>query len=522
MKTMSSSPVVPADLFDLKLLPAWVKEPAEPRSYEDYTGEEREQPRDRQRPRRNKRDRFKRSAFKVRRPVKAGKPDAHEAKKAGRDSESVRERGRSPRPSPSKAEARRTRGRMDHGEERHSGDRRSPVVRMPLEITTHFLPNSRVLENVEAQIKSGSVAYSVYALARLFLEKPERYEVRLTTKAGSPLYQLGENGAVSLNREFLERNAFRLAHEDFYEIDVTQSDPIKGNFSNVARCRLSGTLLGPTNYHNYQPQLRTLYEQRFSRRMSFADYQRQIEIVNDPTLIERWKEQARTVTTFKTLNGETSSTFASATEAERHFRSNHLPGLLRSVDEVTISGVLSRRLPDRTLNRALEDAWTRETRSPSNMMQELAGRFRQAGLNVFRHRRGMLFVSPIRARPFVHAQAEVSSSVNAILEILAAAPGTNRKELFEKLIADVANEEMESRKLALASDLRWLINEGYLIEFNDGSLDLPRGKAKPQEVVAAVEPAPSLSSGSAGEPMEQALAAVSEGPEPSELEIGGS
>jgi hypothetical protein len=516
---MSSSPVEPADLFDLKLLPAWVKEPAEPRSYEHYTGEEREQPRDRQRPRRNKRDRFKRSAFKARRPVRAGKSDVHEAKKAGRDSENVRGRGRSPRRSRSKAG--RARPRMDHGEG-CPRDRRPPVPQEMLEITTRFLPCSRVFDNVVAQIKSGSVAYSVFALARLFLEKPERYEVRLTAKAGSPLYQLGENGAVSLNREFLERNAFRLAHKDFYKIDITQSDPIKGNFSNVARCRLSGTLLGPTNYHNYQPQLRTLYEQRFSRRMNFADYQRQIEIVNDPASIERWKEQARTVTTFKTLNGETSSTFSSAAEAERHFRSNHLPGLLRSVDEVTISGVLSRRLPDRTLNRALEDAWTRETRSPSNMMQELAGRFRQAGLNVFRHRRGMLFVSPIRVRPFVHAQAEVSSSVNAILEILAAAPGTNRKELFEKLIADVANEEMESRKLALASDLRWLINEGYLIEFNDGSLDLPRGKAKPQEVVAAVEPAPSLSSGSAGEPMEQTLAAVSEGPEPSELEIGGS
>ena len=39
---MSSSPVEPADLFDLKLLPAWVKEPAEPRSYEHYAGEERE------------------------------------------------------------------------------------------------------------------------------------------------------------------------------------------------------------------------------------------------------------------------------------------------------------------------------------------------------------------------------------------------------------------------------------------------------------------------------------------------
>ena len=95
---MSSSPVEPADLFDLKLLPAWVKEPTEPRSYEHYTGEEGERPRDGRRPPRDKRDRnFKRSAFKAQRPFKARKADAHEPKKAGRDSESVRERVRSPR-----------------------------------------------------------------------------------------------------------------------------------------------------------------------------------------------------------------------------------------------------------------------------------------------------------------------------------------------------------------------------------------------------------------------------------------
>src|SRR6266480_2112784 len=484
-KTMSSSPVEPVDLLDLKLLPAWVKEPAKERIYEHASGGED--------------DRRSRAPNRFR-------------------------RDRAPRSRESKMSRESQNGRDGRARGRNHGDQRKVFRAIaPAEITVRFLPHSSAFESVVAQIKSASVAYSIFALARLFLEKPERYDVQLAAKAESPVYQLGENGAMSLDRDFLERNAFRFAHGDFYKIDITESDPIKGNFSNVARCRLSGRLLGPTNHHNYQPQLRTLYEQRFSRRMSFADYQRQIEIVNDLALIERWKEQARTVTTFITLNEDACSTFSSAAEAERHFRSNYLPGVLGSVNEATISGVLSRRLADRTLNHALEDAWMRETRSPSNMIQELAGRFRQTGLHVFRHRRGMLFVSPIRVRPFVHAQAEVSSSVNAILEVLAAAPGTNRKEFFEKLIVDVANEEVESRKLALASDLRWLINEGYLIEFNDGSLDLPRAKAKPQEgVVGAAEPAVSLSNGSAAEPMEQAFAAVDAASIPSELEIGGS
>jgi hypothetical protein len=488
MQAMSQSTVETVDLLDLKLLPAWVKEPADATGYSAYAAEEEK--RDLRGVGHGKDKRAKSNAQR-------GTLNAERStfRKVGRDSERGRGERRRPR-------------RVGHREgERPNRDGHAPVKRTP-PVTVRFMPYSPALENVAAQIKSGSVAYSLFALARLFLEKPVGYEVCLTTKEESTLYRLGENGMMSADREFLERNAFRFAHRDFYQIDVVETDPIKGNFSNVARCRLSGTLLGPTNHHNYQPQLRSLYEQRFSRRISFADYQRQIEIVSDSALIERWKEEARKATTYTTLHEETPLTFSYGVEAERHFRSHYLPGLIRSIGEVTIGGALSRRLPDRTLNRAIEEAWARETRSPSNMMQELAGRFRENGLQVFRHRRGMLFVSAIRVRAFVHEQAGVSLSVNAILQALAGTPGINRKQLSEKLIGDDAMEDAEPRRLALASDLRWLINEGYVIEFNDGSLDLPRAKVSPRDAVAAVESAAKLSNGSTAEPAEQPLAAT--------------
>src|SRR5438067_11833089 len=136
-------------------------------------------------------------------------------------------------------------GESQNGRDRRARNRNHGYQRKvfraiaPAEITVRFLPHSPAFDNVGAQIKSASVAYSIFALARLFLEKPERYDVRLTAKADSPVYRLGENGAMSLDRDFLERNAFRFAREDFYKIDITQTDSFKGNYSNVARCRLS-------------------------------------------------------------------------------------------------------------------------------------------------------------------------------------------------------------------------------------------------------------------------------------------
>ncbi len=409
-----------------------------------------------------------------------------------------------------------------------------------------FLPQPPAFENVVTQIKSDALTYSLFALARLFLEKPTRYDVRLTAPADSPLLQLGEDGALSVDRQFLERDAFRFAQSEFYKTDVTETEPIKGNFTNVARCKLSGTVLGPTNHHDYQKRLRQLYEQRFSRRTSFTDYQRSVEIVSDPALVEKWKDDARKITTFTTLREEAPATFSSATEAERHFRQTYLPNLIRTVSELTIGGVDSRQLADRVLNRVVEDAWSAQNRSPSQMMQELAAQFRQAALHVFRHRRGMLFVSPIRVRPFVQDGAAISPLVKTILDNLSAAPRINRKQLAEKIIVDsaaaaastkeaLAGEEGERAKLALASDLRWLISEGYVIEFNDGSLDLPRVKAKPKETVVAAVSATANESPtqnpkeevveavvSTAEPIEQAFGTNASTTSADEAEIGGS
>jgi hypothetical protein len=468
MNVMSAQPVEPADLLDLKLLPAWVKEPHATGHYDHYKPEE---PPSEQRSRGRgvgPKDRTFRSHDRRGQTQRPGsKPDRPDRRRQG---------GRTPK---KESAGRRD---SDKGKHRRSPDRVPQAAPKPFEGTIRFLPRQTVFENVIAQIKSGSVTYSLFVLARLFLEKPGRYEVRLTAKAEAPLYRLGENGEVSVDREFLERNAFRFAQRDFYQVNIVESDPIKGNFSNVARCRLSGTLLGPTNHHAYQPQLRSLYEQRFSRRMTFADYQRQIEIVSDPAVVERWKEEARKTTTYTTVREQEPLTFPSAAEAERHFRSHYFPALVQGMEEVTVGGTPSRSLPDRILNRAIEEAWVRETRSPSNIMQELASRFRQNALHIFRHRRGMLFVSPIRVRAFVHEEAGVSPSVNAILEAVSSTSGINRKQLFETLTGNGASDDVEPRRLALASDLRWMINEGYLIEFNDGSLDRPRMKSKrPQQ-----------------------------------------
>jgi hypothetical protein len=470
MQYMRSVPSAgePLDLIDLKFLPAWVKEDwSAPRSAE---WEEDQEP-------------WPRSGERRR---------VHPARRPRREQKNRDRRDRRSR------DERRMPDRRDRKPSRDFLARREAPVPPPApQLDVHFLPQAAAFENVAAQIKSGTVAYSVYALARLFLQKPERYRVRVKTKDACPLFRLGESNEVSTNRTALEDSAFRLMREKFYETKVTLNDPIKGDFNSVARERTTGTLLGPTNHHSYQPQVRRLYEQRFSRRISFLNFQRQIESVSDPALVEQWKEEARKVTTFVTRQEEPAQTFNTEAEAERHFREKYLPPLITETQDAEIDGVTSRRLPDRGIARLIENAWSAEVRSPSGMMQELAGRFRGIGLQIFRHRKGMLFVSPIRLKPI--DESAVSDSVRQILETLKASPRINRKELAGKLIPpETEPAEAEKTKLSLASDLHWMIRQGYVIEFNEGSLDLPRAKPPKKETAESTAVADAVQAARSG------------------------
>ena len=335
----------------------------------------------------------------------------------------------------------------------------------------------------------------------MFLQEPARHWVQFTVEPaaaqnGVSLYQLGEEGPITLDRATLERIAFDSAREQFYVEQTVQKEPLKGNFANVARERQSGTLLGPTNYHGYQPALRALYEARFSRRMSFEDYRRGIEIVSDPALVEKWKEEARTTTTIVTKDGDPPTTVGTMADARAHFRQHHFDALVQSGTVRRVHGSVARNLPDAALMQAIRQEHETELRYPARFVQLLREGLQNAGLHIFKHRKRVVYVSLSRPTPFVPGNGAVSENVAAILEIIGRSPLCTRKVIAEHVFSrqkpapanetatpaaeaatlppDAPAEDAAAKaKGALAADLRFLVQAGHIIEFHNGTFDLP-------------------------------------------------
>jgi hypothetical protein len=352
------------------------------------------------------------------------------------------------------------------------------------------LPEERAFAKVIEQIKQGHTAYPLFGLARMFLERPERHRLRLRSLDNSKmLYQLDDYGAVALESIALERIAFSEKRDEFYATEMVEKEPIKGNFASVARCTLSGRVLGPTNYHTFQKTIRSLYDQRFSRRMGFEEYRRTIEITTDPTIVNQWKEEARKVMTFRTREGDPPLTFESLSALEQHFRENYLQKVVKPCLAAEIYGDHVRHLPDRSVVAAIRKARDRENRFPAQMAGALRHGLNQAGLHVFKHKKRILYISTVRPQLFDPNQASLSLGLAAILAALRSYPRITRKQLAEKVLAkllgeksrDTSSSEYAQARTNLASDLLWLAKAGHVIEFSDGTLDLPLSPKAPEQ-----------------------------------------
>ncbi len=493
----------PISSFDLRFTPDWLKESENENRYADYEGEMREGRRERDsRPRRGGgSDRQRRDQREQRGP-------------GARPSRPGGQRSRDPASSqrPPRAE--------DRNRPRRDEPRSAPPEEVePAAVQVDFLPEEHAFSKVIQQIKQGHTAYPLFGLARMFLERPERHRLRIRSLDNSKmLYQLNDHGPIALESVALERIAFSEKRDEFYATEMVEKEPIKGNFTSVARCTLSGRVLGPTNYHTFQKTIRSLYDQRFSRRMSFEEYRRTIEITTDPTIVNQWKEEARKVMTFRTREGDPPLTFENLSTLEQHFRENYFQKVVKPCLAAEIYGDHVRHLPDRSVVAAIRKARDRENRFPAQMAGALRHGLNQAGLHVFKHKKRILYISTVRPQLFDSNQASLSPGLAAILAALHSYPRITRKQLAEKVLAkllgeksrDPSSSEYLQGKTNLASDLLWLAKAGHVIEFSDGTLDLPLSPKAPEQKgpIESLSPVVPAATGSAVPKEEADLATV--------------
>lgn len=462
---MSDIPDLGLDLESL-FQPAWTKGKTEANRFEQFTGQEGVRPE-----RRPRRDGDRRGP----RREGGGEP-----------------RGERPQGRKFGGGKRDFRRGNDRGERR---ERPEPPAPLP-EIAVTFLADDKGVEQLARQIRMTGRAYPLFQIALLVLEKPERYAVQLAVKkrddkAVQPLFVCALDDTPWLTEEEVIAHVLKNHFATFYQAERTATEPPKGVYTFVAQCGMSGAILGPPNYHDYQNQLRKLHAERFSK-MPFDAFKARVKIVKDEAVVKKWIEDQSFKTEYSALNVPEPLKLPSMEDVEKHFRATHREAIVKQVDTVTIDGVKSRNLRCRELYRLVRAQWEQQRHFPLQLATSLSKMFASHGLQFFKVNKMAVHVSVARPQFLDLETTPVSENVKRLITFINENPRCTRRKLIETLaptpkpaVIEVKPDEPKvdapaeptPEQNALIADLHWLIHQGHVLEFADGRMETAKKPA---------------------------------------------
>ena len=355
-----------------------------------------------------------------------------------------------------------------------------------------FTPDDKGVDSLARQIKMTGRSYPLFDIAQMVLQKPERYSLTLTTRKkadgaiAQPLFVCALDDTVWLSEEEAVRWIFEKHFETFYQPDKTKVDPPKGTYTFVAQCGMSGTVLGPPNYHDYQIRLRKLHAERFSR-MPFEAFKARVKIVKDEETVKKWVEEQSWKIEYVCLNLPEPLRLGSREEVEKHFRETHLPNIVKQVDTARLSGTASRGVRSPDLARLLRVRWEEQRRFPLQIATVLSQQFAARGLQFFKVGKTITHVAVARPHFLDMEATPVSEGVRKIVEYINAHPKISRRDLLaalapaatpsEATTAQPGEVEPTPEQTAVIGDLHWLVHQGHVIEFANGTLETAKKPA---------------------------------------------
>ena len=281
-------------------------------------------------------------------------------------------------------------------------------------------------------------AYPLFDIARLILQKPERYSVKLDVKkkpdgaVAQPLFVCALDETPWLSEDEAVAHVLKTHFATFYQAERTAIEPPKGRYTFVAQCGMSGVILGPPNHHDYQNQLRKLHTERFSR-MPFDVFKSRVKIVKDEAVVKKWVEEQSFKTEYTVLNVPEPLKLPSIEEVEKHFRAVHKDTIIKSVETHTVAGVPSRSLRCRELQRLVRNDWEQQCYFPLQLATKLSQMFAGSASNFSRSTRPSR-TSASRGRcSSTSKPRRCPKASSASCNFINANPKCTRKKLIEAL-----------------------------------------------------------------------------------------
>ena len=307
-----------------------------------------------------------------------------------------------------KSERRERRPNEAEGPRRSSFRRedRKPPFRPTVQV--QFSPEEAPFKAMTSALRSSCRTYELFEIARLILEKRERFVVLVRAEPSSDsrqelLYISVPEGLPFETEKGVIDHVLGTHLDRFLTVEKVEIEPPSGNFQVVNRCSITGEILGPPNYHRYQ-HLEQEHHRNRLKHITIERFRAKIEPVNDPKVIQDWLQRMTHESRYRlnsSISGAEDAPSFDNYESARHYLVTHFPNrIFRTAPSTRFSGKDIESLPKGgDLRRSIEMALELQKRFPLDTANHLRRRLKRLKFVVYkRGSKGVSFVSAVKRK----------------------------------------------------------------------------------------------------------------------------
>ncbi|HCJ12227.1 MAG TPA: hypothetical protein DHV51_03940 [Opitutae bacterium] len=343
-----------------------------------------------------------------------------------------------------------------------------------------FYPSDKPFQVLTKAIRTSCKTYELFHIAQLLLEKPERFVVVIKSHKAEqtpPFYCSMPDGMPFECEDEAIEHVLEKHADRFFNVESVELDAPKGSFQMINKCGVTGALLAPPNYHRYSEILRS-HHQSHCPHMPFEAFVSRVESDRSPETIAAWSEQMKKGVRYTVKNvadGQQPEVFQMREEARRYLvRLGN--SVIRATDTVRLEGEQLAALPKGHLCRCVEYFLEKQRTFPLETANNLRGRLRRLNFNIYkRGNKGTSFVCMVK-RKFRTENSIFAEGIQALIDFVEKHPKMPVNDLPKAYLGlqqeeGVAlNPEQANALKQLHIDLKWLVHEGFVVEFENGTL----------------------------------------------------
>lgn len=374
-------------------------------------------------------------------------------------------------------------------------------------VEVSFYSEEDSFQTLVKALRASSKTYQLFEIVQVIIQKYDRFFViirpqKMTDEDGGSLYiSVPDNLPFESENEVVE-HVVRNHMDKFFDTEVVTVDPPKGSFQVIARCTRSGVLLGPPNYHLY-PQLIREHLNKYFPDQPREVAEKNIVLVKDEDLVKQWLEQMSHQSRYSVKNTspekESSEPIVldSLEQARRYLLTHRKHEVVHSCKSAKLSGVKIDELPKSSnIYQSIQFVLNEQKKFPLETANHLRGRLRKLKFNIYKKgSKGISYVS--NAKPRIRAVDQAfAEPVETLIQFIEKHPYIKYPEVpalylkpenssatsteCEEASVHLDNEETIKLK-ELHQNLRWLIEEGYVIRYSDDSLFVRQASQAPEK-----------------------------------------